>query len=127
QTLTEADAQAIQKQIAGISALSAEISAGGTQVQTGNQNWSTQVRAVYPAYFAMNSWSIAQGAFFDQSDQDAGALVAVIGQTVATNLYGDADPLGQTILIRSVPMKVRGVLSAKGSNGFQDQDDVVII
>jgi putative ABC transport system permease protein len=127
QTLTEADAQAIQRQVAGIAALSPQVSAGNTQVQAGNQNWATQVRAVYPAYFAMNSWNIAGGAFFDQSDQDSDALVAVIGQTVATNLYGDADPIGQTITIRNVPMKVKGVLAAKGSNGFQDQDDVVII
>ena len=127
QTLTEADAQAIQRQVAGIAALSPQVSGGNTQVQAGNQNWATQVRAVYPAYVAMNSWNIARGAFFDQSDQNAGALVAVIGQTVATNLYGDADPVGQTILIRNVPMKVKGVLAAKGSNGFQDQDDVVII
>jgi putative ABC transport system permease protein len=75
----------------------------------------------------MNSWQIAEGAFFDQDDQAAGALVAVIGQTVATNLYGTADPIGQTITIRNVPMKVKGVLGVKGSNGFQDQDDVVII
>jgi putative ABC transport system permease protein len=127
QTLTEADAQAIQKQVSGIAALSTEISAGNTQVQASNQNWSTQVRAVYPTYFAMNSWSIDKGAFFDQDDEASSALVAVIGQTVATNLYGTADPIGQTILVRNVSMKVKGVLAAKGSNGFQDQDDVVLI
>jgi putative ABC transport system permease protein len=127
QTLTEADAQAIQRQVSGVSALTVEISAGNTQVQAGNQNWATQVRAVYPSYFGMNSWTIGRGAFFDQDDQDSGALVAVIGQTVATNLYGSADPIGQTIMVRNVTMKVKGVLGAKGSNGFQDQDDVVLI
>jgi putative ABC transport system permease protein len=127
QSLTEADAQAIEKQVAGVAAVSPEISGNNTQVQAGNQNWSTQVRAVYPSYFAMNSWRIAEGAFFDADDQANGALGAVIGQTVATNLYGTADPVGQTITVRNVPMKVKGVLAAKGSNGFQDQDDVVLI
>jgi putative ABC transport system permease protein len=126
QSLTEADAQALEKQVAGVAAVSPEI-LGNTQVQAGNQNWSTQVRAVYPSYFAMNSWRIAEGAFFDAGDQASGALVAVIGQTVATNLFGTADPVGQTITVRNVPMKVKGVLAAKGSNGFQDQDDVVLI
>jgi putative ABC transport system permease protein len=127
QTQTEADAQAILRQVAGVAALTPEVSAGNTQVLASNQNWATQVRSVYPAYFAINSWTIAEGAFFDQPDEDSGALVAVIGQTVAANLYGDADPIGRTITVRNVPMKVKGLLATKGSNGFQDQDDVVII
>ncbi|HEY3079960.1 MAG TPA: ABC transporter permease, partial [Chloroflexota bacterium] len=127
QTLTEADALAIQKQVPGIALLTPSRSANATQVQAANKNWSTTVRAYYPSVFQIQSWQIARGAFFDQADQDGNALVAVIGQTVATNLYGDADPVGQTILVRNVAFKVKGVLAAKGSNGFQDQDDVVII
>jgi putative ABC transport system permease protein len=125
-SLTEADAQAIGKQVAGVAAVSPEIS-GTTQAQAGNQNWPTQVRAVYPSYFAVNAWRIAEGAPFDADDQANGAPVAVIGQTVGTKLYGRADPVGQSITVRNVPMKVKGVLAAKGSNGFQDQDDVVLI
>jgi putative ABC transport system permease protein len=127
QSLTEADAQAIEKQVAGIAAMSPEVWAGNTQVQAGNRNWSTLVRAVYPSYFAMNSWQIAGGAFFDADDQANGAPVAVVGLTAATSLFGAADPVGQTITVRNVPMKVKGVLASKGSNGFQDQDDVVLI
>src|SRR5207302_6157015 len=87
----------------------------------------TQLLADYPSYFTLQSWSIAGGTFFDQADERDGALVADIGQTVATNLYGDADPLGQTILIRNVPFKVKGVLATKGSNGFRDQDDLAVV
>jgi putative ABC transport system permease protein len=127
QTLTEQDALAIQRQVAGIAELTPSRSANGTQVQAANKNWNTTVRAYYPSVFAIQSWQIARGAAFDQADQDSAALVAVIGQTVATNLFGDADPVGQTILVRNVAFKVKGVLAAKGSNGFQDQDDVVLI
>ncbi len=127
QTLTEADALAIQAQVPGIALLTPSRMANGTQVQAANKNWSTTVRAYYPSVFAIQSWQIARGVAFDQADQDSGALVAVIGQTVATNLFGATDPVGQRILIRNVQFTVKGVLAAKGSNGFQDQDDVVMI
>ncbi|HEV8636040.1 MAG TPA: ABC transporter permease [Chloroflexota bacterium] len=127
QTLTEPDALAIQKQVAGVALLTPSRSANATQVQVANKNWNTTVRAYYPSVFQIQSWQIARGAAFDQSDQDGAALVAVIGQTVATNLFGDADPVGQTVLVRNVAFKVKGVLAPKGSNGFQDQDDVVLI
>jgi putative ABC transport system permease protein len=127
QTLTEADALAILRQVPGIAGLTPEVSGGNTQVQATNRNWSTQVRSVYPDYFQLNSWKIGQGGFFDQADLDNGALTAVIGQTVATNLFGSDNPIGQPITVRNVQFKVKGVLAVKGSNGFQDQDDVVII
>jgi putative ABC transport system permease protein len=127
QTLTEADAQAIQRQVPGVALLTPSRQAGQTQVQAANKNWNTTVRAYYPSVFAIQSWTIAHGAAFDQADHDASAQVAVIGQTVATNLFGTADPVGQKMLVRNVQFTVKGVLGAKGSNGFQDQDDVVMI
>jgi putative ABC transport system permease protein len=127
QSLTEADAIAIQKQIAGVQMVSPNLDGNNVQVQSGNQNWATSIQADYPSYFTLQSWEIARGGPFDQADEDTGALVAVIGQTVATNLYGSTDPVGQTITIRNVPFKVKGVLKTKGSNGFRDQDDLVII
>jgi putative ABC transport system permease protein len=127
QTLTEADARAIRDQVAGVSALSPVVRAGGVQVQAGGQNWSTEVQGYYPDAFVLQSWGIAQGAAFDEDDEDAGALVAVLGRTVATNLFGVEGPVGQTILVRNVAFKVKGVLAAKGSDGFRDQDDVVLM
>src|SRR5581483_4014159 len=110
QTLTEADALAIQKQVQGVALISPNVDANGIQVQVGNQ-----------------SWQVAEGAFFDQADEDANALVCVIGQTVATNLFPNGGAVGQKILIRNVPFTVKGVLASKGSNGFRDQDDLVIV
>src|SRR5579885_2220219 len=127
QTLTESDALAIQKQVQGVALISPNVDANGIQVQVGNQNWNTQVLADYPSYFQLQSWQVAEGAFFDQADEDANALVCVIGQTVATNLFPNGGAVGQKILIRNVPFTVKGVLASKGSNGFRDQDDLVIV
>jgi len=126
QSLTEADTTAIAK-IQGVQLVSPNLDGNNIQVQAGNQNWATQVVADYPSYFTLQSWNLSSGGFFDDADETNGALVAVIGQTVATNLYGNANPIGQPITIRNVQMKVKGVLAPKGSNGFRDADDIVII
>ena len=91
------------------------------------KNWSTSVQASYPAIFAMQSYSLASGAAFTEADEASSALVADIGQTVATNLFGTANPVGQKIMIRNVPFVVKGVLASKGSNGFRDQDDLILV
>ncbi|MGH2460632.1 MAG: ABC transporter permease [Chloroflexota bacterium] len=126
-TLNEADAQAIQNQVPGLAAISPDVDVNGVQVVAGDQNWSTEVQGDYPAIFSIQNWQVASGASFDDSDEASGALVADIGQTVAQNLFAGGDPVGQTILIRGVPFKVKGVLASKGSNGFRDQDDVILI
>ena len=126
-TLNEADAQAIQSQIGGIAAISPDADVNGVQVVAGDQNWSTDVQGDYPSIFTIQNWQIASGAAYDATDEASGALVADIGQTVAQNLFNSADPVGQTILIRGVPFTVKGVLASKGSNGFRDQDDVILI
>jgi putative ABC transport system permease protein len=126
-TLTEQDGQAIMKQIAGISAVSPNLDTNGVQVVANNQNWNTQIQANYPTIFDMQSYGIASGAAYDDTDESSSALVADIGQTVATNLFGTSDPVGQRIMIRNVPFTVKGVLASKGSNGFRDQDDIILI
>jgi putative ABC transport system permease protein len=126
-TLTEPDALAIQKQIPGLAAVSPNLDANGVQVVAGNQNWSTSVQANYPSIFTIQNQTIASGSAFTEADETASASVAVIGQTVATNLFGTANPVGQKIMIRNVPFVVKGVLASKGSNGFRDQDDLILI
>jgi len=126
-SLTEADAQAIAKQVSGVAAVSPNLDANGVQVVANNQNWSTQVQANYPSIFDLQNYQIASGAAYDATDESSSALVAVIGQTVATNLFGTSDPVGQKIMIRNVPFVVKGVLVAKGSNGFRDADDIILI
>jgi putative ABC transport system permease protein len=126
-TLTDLDTQAILQQVPGVAAVSSNLNIGGVQVVAGSQNWNTRVQANYPSIFGMQDWTIAEGAAFDQADENSAALVVDIGQTVATNLFGTADPVGQKILIRNVPFTVKGLLTAKGSNGFQDQDDIILM
>ena len=126
-TLTDQDAQAILKQIPGVVAVSSNLQAGNVQVVAGSQNWSTRIQANGPAIFSIQDWEIAQGQAFDQTDEDSSALVADIGQTVATNLFPNGDAVGQRIMIRNVPFTVKGVLASKGSNGFFDQDDIILI
>jgi putative ABC transport system permease protein len=127
QSLTALDVAAIQNQIPGISDLSPNLDGSNIQVVAGGQNWSTTVQANYPSIFAIQDYQIASGAAFDQTDESTNALVADIGQTVATNLFGTANPVGQKILIRNTPFTVKGVLVSKGSNGFRDQDDIILI
>ena len=68
------------------------------------------------------------GQFFTTQDVDAAAKVAVLGETVAKNLFGDSDPTGQVVIIKNVPFTVAGVLTPKGqSPSGQDQDDVVLL
>jgi putative ABC transport system permease protein len=126
-TLTELDVKAIQSQVANVSAISPNLDGNGIQVVANNQNWNTRFQANYPSIFQLQDWQINQGAAYDDADETSGALVAVIGQTVATNLFGAANPIGQRIMIRNVPFTVKGTLVSKGSNGFQDQDDLILL
>src|SRR5207249_1791797 len=121
-SLNERDALAIQNQLDGIAAVSPELSPGFTQVVAGAQNWNTRIIADYPSIFAIQSWEIAAGSFFDEQDEADAGLVCDIGQIIADNLFPGEDPIGQTIRIRNVPFKVKGVLRSKGSNGSTDRD-----
>jgi putative ABC transport system permease protein len=99
-----------------------------TQVVWGSNNWFTQVIGTEPTYFQVRSWNLAEGAQFDSSDMEKEANVAVIGETVRRKLFGIANPLGQVIRIKNLPFRVIGLLAAKGSSGFgQDQDDVILV
>jgi putative ABC transport system permease protein len=126
-TLNEADVLAIQKQIPGLETVSPNLDAGNIQAIANGQNWNTSVQANYPSIFEIQDWQIAKGAAYDDTDEASQALVCDIGQTIATNLFGDQDPVGQRIMIRNVPFTVKGVLVAKGSNGFRDQDDIILM
>ena len=127
QTLTDADAVAIRDEVDDIASLS-PIVQGNVQLVAGNQNWQTRVQGVWPEYQDIQTWKIAKGTFISQADNAEARSVAVIGQTVADNLYpGGQDPVGSQLRIRNVPFVVVGVLAPKGASGFQDQDDTVLI
>ncbi|MCW5575879.1 MAG: ABC transporter permease [Burkholderiales bacterium] len=126
-TLTEEDGYAIQRDIPGVQA-SAPTLRGTGQVVGGSGNWSTVFYGVTPEYFEARNWVVAEGKGFDMADVTGAAKVALLGDTVARSLFGDADPVGQVIRIRTVPFTVIGVLERKGQSlGGQDQDDVILM
>jgi len=101
---------------------------GTRQLVYGSQNWSTQVIGTTPSYLEARAWSIVNGAAFGDSDVRSSTRVALIGKTVAENLFAGDDPVGKTMRIQQNPFIVIGVLGSKGQNlDGRDQDDTVII
>jgi len=86
-----------------------------------------QVLGTTPSYAEARKATVSEGTFITSSDESKHARVVVIGATVATNLFGSTDPLGQTMQLNGATYQVEGLLTPKGSNGFQDQDDIVIL
>jgi putative ABC transport system permease protein len=126
-TLTEDDAEAIQKELSVVY-LAAPSLRTVAQVISADQNWSTVVTGSTPAYFVIRDWPLGSGSPFTDSDVSGATKVAVLGKTVADNLFGSQDPVGQIVRINHVPFRVSGVLSRKGQSAMgQDQDDTVII
>ena len=125
--LTHADLLAISK---GASAahFAAPLDRTVVQVVLDNQNWLTTVFGSTPDFFAIREWTIARGRFFNDSESDSGAKVCVLGQTVAAQLFGSGEPLGQVVRAKAMPCQVVGVLAGKGqSSQGQDQDDLVVM
>jgi putative ABC transport system permease protein len=126
-TLTEEDARAIALEVPSVEVAAPNVR-GAAQTVYGNTNWSTLIFGVTPDYVIAREWELTRGRIFGPDDVDAAAKVAVLGETVAKNLFADADPVGQMIRIKRVPFMVVGVLAAKGQSAFgQDQDDTVLI
>jgi len=98
-----------------------------TQVASEDANWNTSVIGTTAIWFRIRSWDAAQGAVFDEDSGNSNAKIAVIGKTVATQLYGTANPIGQTIRIGGQPYEVVGVLAAKGQGPMGDNDDTLVI
>ncbi len=125
-TLTTGDAEAIGE-LSSIAAV-APIAPGTAQVIYGSNNWSTLVAGTTSGYLEVRDWGIASGAPFTDSDVRSAARVALLGHTVAQNLFGDADPVGKTVRIKQSPFLVIGVLATKGQSlDGRDQDDTVFI
>jgi putative ABC transport system permease protein len=126
-TLTYDDAKAIAAEIPGVKYVAPNLS-GVAQVIYGNQNWSTIINGATPEIFEIRSWPLAAGRPFSQQDLDAAAKVCILGMTVAENLFGGIDPVGQIVRIKKVPFTVVGVLWPKGQSTWgQDQDDVIFV
>ena len=126
-TLTPEDADAIAAEVENIDGISPEVR-DRNQVLANGLNWNTNVNGVGPDYPYVRSWGIAQGAMFTDQEVKSLAKVAVIGKTIAEQLFPNEDPIGQTVRIRNLPFRIIGVLTQKGfSISGSDQDDVVLI
>jgi putative ABC transport system permease protein len=123
---TMEDVDKIQEETTFIKAVTPIVRTGG-QVIGGVGNWSTQVQGVATNYLEVRDWPLTSGDFFTDKDMISRAKVAVLGQTVANQLFPNEDPIGQQIRIRNVPFKVIGVLTAKGQSAMgTDQDDIIV-
>jgi putative ABC transport system permease protein len=128
QSLTTNDVDAIAKLATSVAAIAPEYSTRGTVV-FGSNNTQTSVLGVTPAYLAVRNWQIERGRFIESLDLQSQTKVAVLGATVADDLFGNTliDPLGKTIKINRQNYQVVGIMASKGTGDMQNQDDQVFI
>jgi len=120
------DVEKLQKEATLLSGISGVVRSGG-QVIGGGENWNTEIYGVDPDYFEIRNWEIEYGEYFTDKDVTGRKKVALLGKTIADELFPDSDPTGQKIRIRNIPFTVIGVLKEKGQSGVgQDQDDVIL-
>jgi len=126
----EADAAAIMSQIGGVAVVAPEGRANVTVVANG-RNWATSVTGSSNAWFETGNWKIASGRLFADDEQQAGAAVCIVGETVRRELYGGAvgqGGLGEQLRIKQFSCEVIGVLASKGQAAMgNDQDDTVLV
>lgn len=126
-TLTRQDAKAIAQEIAGVNYVAPSVSQTATVIY-GKQNWKTTIQGSTPEFLAIRNYTIGAGAFFTTSDENTRARVAVLGQTVVTNLFGEVSAIGKAVRIGQAPFRVIGVLESKGQSSMgQDQDDLILV
>jgi putative ABC transport system permease protein len=127
QSLTEDDALAIAKDIPEVQ-VAAPSMRTGAQVVAGNSNWSTSVLGTTNDYMEAREWPLSSGRGFEAAEMQGSAKVAIIGQTTAQQLFGEADPMDQVVRVKKIPVTIIGVLDKKGQNSMgQDQDDIIIV
>jgi putative ABC transport system permease protein len=125
-TLTLDDVEDIQEQATLINGISPIVSSGG-QVIGGGNNWNTSIVGVSPQYLEIRDWELKYGQMFTEADVRSRKKVALLGQTVAEELFGEGDPTGEKIRIVNTPFTVIGVLEEKGQNPMgRDEDDVIL-
>jgi putative ABC transport system permease protein len=126
-TLSVEDAQAIEREVPGVTIISPELRSG-SQVVAGNQNWGTSILGEGQDYLDIRQWPLSQGSMFSEQDVRGANKVAVIGKTISKQLFPDGNVLGQILRIKNVPFVIVGELVPKGLSVMgTDQDDVVIV
>jgi putative ABC transport system permease protein len=126
-SLTESDAHALQRELPDIEAAAPNLRGSGPMVY-GPNNWLTSFHGSTPDFFVARNWPIASGRSFTEAELEGAAKVVLLGETVAQNLFGDADPIGQIVRVRRAPMEVIGVMGRKGQTlQGHDQDDMILV
>ena len=126
-TLVDSDARAMTRELRSV-AYASPVLRRQEQLVAGNLNWGSLTQGVAPEFEQIRDWQIESGRFLHEGDMDSAAKVAVIGQTVARQLFANDDPIDAVIRIRNIPFRIVGVLVGKGQTGQgQDQDDTVMI
>jgi putative ABC transport system permease protein len=126
-TLTVDDAVAIEREVRGVAAVSAEVR-DRQQVLASGLNWGTTILGESPDYLTIRDWALTSGSMFTDQDIRSAGKVCIVGKTIITQLFPNEDAVGQTIRIRNIPFKILGVLTSKGLSVMgTDQDDVVVI
>ncbi|HEY8507422.1 MAG TPA: ABC transporter permease [Steroidobacteraceae bacterium] len=127
--LTLADAEKLMREATLLAGVSPVVFTRA-QAIGGVGNWRTIINGVSPGYQTIRDWDVTSGTFFTESDVRGMRKVAVLGKTVADNLFPDMDPVGQQIQLRDTPFTVIGVLAPKGQiggGGGMDNDDVILV
>jgi putative ABC transport system permease protein len=123
----DSDADLIASQISGVAAVAPEARAAVTLV-AGGQNWSSSVVGSTNAWLQAGNWTLAAGRPFTDGELRAGAAVCIIGTTIQRQLYGGADPIGQSLRVKQMPCQIIGLFKSKGQGSFgNDQDEVVLM
>ncbi len=123
----DSDADLIASQISGVAAVAPEARAAVTLV-AGGQNWSSSVVGSTNAWLQAGNWTLAAGRPFTDGELRAGAAVCIIGTTIQRQLYGGADPIGQSLRVKQMPCQIIGLFKPKGQGSFgNDQDEVVLM
>ena len=124
--LKAVDVEAIREQVPGAQYLTASVNTRD-QVIAAGENWQTRIEGTDVELPLIRFWDVELGTFFTSTDVSSAAKVAVLGSVVRDNLFGEgSDPVGQTIRVRNQSFKIIGVMTAKGSGSFgQDQDDTL--
>jgi putative ABC transport system permease protein len=126
-TITLADVEAIQREVAEVVAVSPEVSTSAQAIANG-RNWSTSIVGESPEYLQIRDWKLATGSMFTEREVRSAAKVAVIGSKTALELFGPLNPVGQSVRVKNIPFVIIGVLESKGAGmGGQNQDDRLII
>ncbi|WP_321391233.1 ABC transporter permease [Emcibacter sp.] len=124
---SEKDFEVLQKEVEDVYAMTGSLTASAPVI-VGNTNWLTTIQGGHEGFLKTMAWELDNGRNFADQEVRSAAKVAILGQTVAEELFGETDPLGQRIRIKKIPFTVIGILHEKGQNAFgRDQDDIVII